>query len=370
LSDNKPISNFPGKSIRAFRLIIIFVVACGFAEIVETFIEPHISSYAMLFELLEHTTLVGLLLFFMTKYVTNPILREMELRTQSEQRLQQSEIKNLNIIDAMPDAVLRIASDGNVIEYQPKRNANLTFKIGSNVSDSLPPDVVLNFLYCMNSTLKTGENNEIDLMFRQGDAVCYHAFNFVKSSEDEVIVFARDITRRKVYEEQLKHLGSHDVLTGLYNRTYYESELSRLATSRRYPVSMIIIDLDGLKSTNDSYGHAVGDKMICKAANVLKSAFRDDDLVARTGGDEFTVILPETGSGALQTSVDRIESSLNTANRIEDSLDVKFSLGVATAETKEDLLEALKLADKRMYQNKAIRKNLPNNVDLIIKKQA
>ena len=362
--NNLPLIN---KSILAIRLIIMFVVTCGVAEVLAIFVEPHFSSNALIFELFEHTTIVSLLLLFMNKYVATPLLGEITARKQSEHQLQQSELKNRNIIEAMPDAVLRIASDGTVIEYQPKNNANLTFKVGENVSDSLPTDIVVSFLTCMNSTLSDGENHQIDLMFRQDADVCYHVFNFVKSAADEVTVFARDITRRKVYEEQLRHLSSHDVLTGLYNRTFYESELDRLATSRRYPVSIIIIDLDGLKITNDSYGHAAGDKMICKAAYILKSAFRADDLVARTGGDEFTVLLPETGTDVLQGSVDRIEFSLNAANAIDDGMFVKFSLGTAIAGTKEELLDAVKLADMKMYHNKAARKSVPDNREALEK---
>lgn len=362
--------NIPSKSVLAFRFIVIFVISCGIAEVAEIALQPHFSSSALFFELFEHTILVTLLLLFMTKFVTNPILKEISLRKLSEQQLEQSEIRNRNIIEAMPDAILRIVTDGTVIEYQPKRNANLTFKVGTNVSDSLPPDIVVSFLNNMNSTLKNGDNQQTDLMFRQGDDVCYHVFNFVKSAENEVLVFIRDITRRKVYEEQLKQLGSHDALTGLFNRTFYESELTRLATSRRYPVSIIVIDLDGLKLTNDSYGHAAGDKMISKAANILKNAFRADDLVARTGGDEFTVLLSESGREVLQAAVERIELSLRAANKVEDGFFVRFSLGTAIAESSEMLPEAVKAADMRMYRNKADRKSLSENMEIDEKKRA
>jgi diguanylate cyclase (GGDEF)-like protein len=354
---DNPGSNIPSKSILAFRFIVIFVVSCGLAEIVEIFIEPHFSSSALIFELLEHSVLVGLLLLFMAKFVANPILKEIALRKEYEKQLEQSELKNRKIIQAMPDAVLRILADGTVVEFQSKRNSTLTFTEGANIINSLPPDIVVSFFNCMNSTLQDGENHQIDLMFRQEADVCYHVFNFVKSAPDEVTVFARDITRRKTYEEQLKHLSSHDALTGLFNRTFYESELDRLAAGRRYPVSVIIIDLDDLKTTNDSYGHAAGDRMICKAAAVLKNSFRPDDLVARTGGDEFSVLLPESGLAVLQAAVDRIETSLIAANNVEKNMVVKFSLGTAIAETKEDLLNAVKIADMRMYKNKADRKS-------------
>ncbi len=358
---SKPL--IPSKTLLALRFLIIFVVSCGIAEIVEIVIQPHFETNVLIFELLEHGTLVSLMLIFMSKFVVNPILKEMELRTLSEQQLVLSEIKNRNIIESMPDAVLRIAADGTVIEYLPKQNANLIFKAGANVSDCLPPGIVISFLTSMNTTLQDGANQQIDLMFRQESEVCYHVFNFVKSAENEVTVFIRDITRRKVYEEQLKHLSSHDALTGLYNRTFYEAELDRLATSRRYPVSIIIIDLDGLKTINDSYGHAAGDKMICKAADILKSALRVDDLVARTGGDEFTALLPESGPGILKTAIERLELSLTMANKVTDGVLVKFSLGTAIAESHENLLDAVKAADMKMYQNKTTRKTISDDSD-------
>jgi len=368
--ENQPLSNIPSKSVLVFRFIVIFVISCGIAEMVEIVIQPHFSSSVIIFELLEHTVLVTLLLIFMTKFVANPILNEIALRKLSEQQLEQSERKNRNVIESLPDAVLRVVIDGTVIEYQPKKIANLSFKAGLNVSESLPADILISFFKCVNTTIRTGENQQVDLMFRQEASVCYHVFNFVKSAEDEVTVFIRDITRRKVYEEQLRHLSSHDALTGLYNRTFYESELTRLASSRRYPVSIIVIDLDGLKNTNDSRGHAAGDKMICKAATVLKTAFRADDLVARTGGDEFTVILPESGKEALLASIKRIEANLNEANKFDDGFNVRFSLGTAIAESSEVLPRAVKAADMKMYQNKALRKSLSDPPELLEKKLA
>lgn len=177
----------------------------------------------------------------------------------------------------------------------------------------------------------------------------------------EIMESNNDITERKAHEEQLEHLSTHDVLTGLYNRTFYEAELSRLTASRRYPVSVIVIDLDGLKHINDTYGHAAGDNMIRKAATIIMNAFRAEDLVARTGGDEFVVLLPETSADGLKASIERLQRCLEDANKVEDGYDVKFSVGTAIAESKDKLLEAVKAADAMMYQDKAERKILASN---------
>jgi PAS domain S-box-containing protein len=116
-----------------------------------------------------------------------------------------------------------------------------------------------------------------------------------------VVTACEDITERKKAEERLRYMSTHDTLTGFYNRTFFEEELQRLATQRIVPVSVIMVDVDGLKEVNDTLGHAAGDKVLRQTASVLLSVFRAEDIVARIGGDEFVVILP----GAEQPVVTR-----------------------------------------------------------------
>jgi diguanylate cyclase (GGDEF)-like protein len=172
------------------------------------------------------------------------------------------------------------------------------------------------------------------------------------------LIILRESKELKHAYSLLESLASTDVLTGIYNRTFFEAELDRLKSSRRYPVGVIVVDLDGLKEINDTRGHAAGDLMICKAAEVLKESVRSDDLVSRTGGDEFTILLPDTDVEGLKTAVERILSGLDEANKIKDDLEVKISLGSEIAETSDKLLSALKVADINMYENKSARKNV------------
>lgn len=167
---------------------------------------------------------------------------------------------------------------------------------------------------------------------------------------------SQDITARKQYEESLHYLGTHDPLTGLYNRAYFDAELQRLDNSRDFPVSIVAADIDGLKAVNDSQGHAAGDQLIKEAAKVLLSAFRAADVVARIGGDEFAVLLPRTEHDAAEAAMQRIRE--NGAHEREFEATARLlSLGMATAEQAGTLHETMKLADKLMYADKLGRKS-------------
>jgi diguanylate cyclase (GGDEF)-like protein len=170
---------------------------------------------------------------------------------------------------------------------------------------------------------------------------------------------ARDITARREAEAQLRHLSSHDMLTGLYNRAFFDEELERLARGRHFPVSIIMADLDGLKVINDGRGHEAGDRLLKRAAEVFHAAFRAEDVVARIGGDEFAVLLPEADADAVAEAVQRVRDMERDANAANREFALSISLGAATAEKAEDLADALKLGDARMYREKSARKGVP-----------
>ncbi len=161
---------------------------------------------------------------------------------------------------------------------------------------------------------------------------------------------------RKKAEEALKYSSTHDKLTGLYNRAYFEEEVLRLATGRQNPVGVIMMDVDGLKETNDTCGHAEGDEVLRTTSRILQQAFRTNDLVARIGGDEFVVLLPYSTCTVVNKAIVRIGKFMEKNNHSTDCAAVSLSMGMACTGDGVSLNDAIKLADQRMYEEKSQRR--------------
>jgi diguanylate cyclase (GGDEF)-like protein len=153
------------------------------------------------------------------------------------------------------------------------------------------------------------------------------------------------------------YLNYHDKLTGLYNRTYFEQQKINLDRSSQFPVSIIIGDVNGLKIINDSLGHSEGDKILITVAVILKSCCNKDHIIARIGGDEFGIILPNTDSEAVLEVVKRINLAYEEHNKgISGDLNyTSISLGYASKTNDDETLDKVqKNAEENMYKHKLL----------------
>ena len=167
-----------------------------------------------------------------------------------------------------------------------------------------------------------------------------------------VQVALTDITARKKAEAYLEYLGKHDVLTKLYNRSFYADELSRLERKGPHPVTVIIADLNGLKTANDQFGHATGDALLRRAGEVLNALIEKPHHAARIGGDEFALLLPGMDANAGAAMMAAVERLAEINNQFYPGSPLSFSMGAATSVPGERLEGVVKRADLAMFEAK------------------
>ena len=166
-----------------------------------------------------------------------------------------------------------------------------------------------------------------------------------------VVIVFRDFSEKKEKQQQIEYLSFHDHLTGLYNRRYMEDAIKRLDTGRNLPFTIMVLDVNGLKLTNDAFGHKMGDQLLKNVAKILKKVCRADDVIGRMGGDEFYILLPHTD----EIQAEDIKQRIITAASIVklDSVIVSLAVGYSVKSSKDENIENIKMnADNHMYRDK------------------
>lgn len=160
-----------------------------------------------------------------------------------------------------------------------------------------------------------------------------------------VICLAIDINEFKETEEKLWYMSFHDVLTGLYNRTYFDEELNRHENGRQFPISIITAKVEDLLAVNEREGIAAGNDLLKNTAKVMK-IFRNEDVLARVGGDMFAALMPSTDQSIGQSILQRLRKNIEDYNRRNKGDELNIAFGLATAEKGTSLFETLVKAEK------------------------
>lgn len=177
-----------------------------------------------------------------------------------------------------------------------------------------------------------------------------------KGSLAGVVLVFRDVTEKKEQRKKIEYMSFHDSLTGLYNRRFFEEELRRIDTERNLPISILMGDVNSLKLTNDIFGHAFGDILLERVAEVMKSACRADDIIARWGGDEFVLLLPKTNPEEIGRIAERIKKDVSTQQirAIKGSISLGYDTKMYPS---EDIVRVLSGAEAKMYTTKSLERD-------------
>lgn len=297
-----------------------------------------------------------------------------------------AQVRNGDILARQAQSMKVLMSNLPGMAYRCLNDSQWTMKFvsdGCQVLTGYPPEALLdNHLVSFNDLilpeyreglrdlwdhcLSSGEMMQAEYRIRSacgGEKWVYEQGQGIFNPQGQVIALEGmtiDICKLKEKEAEIEFLSNHDFLTGLPNRRYFEKEKQRLNQVEHLPLSLLIADVDGLKMINDGFGHEAGDVLIQGVASVLKEACREGDVLARTGGDEFTFLLPQTDYRQAHDLIENIKKGCAAYHKKTDHciLTLHCSMGCATKDRQEqDMNHVIKEAEDRLYRRKLLEQN-------------
>lgn len=263
-------------------------------------------------------------------------------------------------ISVHPDFVTRCMEDIKVIDvnrhtltmFAAGSKEDLLANLGKVFRDEMQTSFAEQLLDLWNG--KTIQLREVINYSLTGELINIHMQFAVmpgyESTWGQVLVSLVDITARKKAEAYLEYLGKHDSLTRLRNRVFYVEELNRVSRKGPWPLSILAMDLNGLKRVNDAEGHAAGDALLRRTGEVLTNATVGYPYcVARIGGDEFVALLPGCDERVARGLKARIESMLELNNQFYSGQHLSLAIGIATCNNSADVEDTIHQADKAMF---------------------
>ncbi|WP_313017565.1 HD domain-containing phosphohydrolase [Acetoanaerobium noterae] len=290
---------------------------------------------------------------------------------ESKLLLEKSQKRNVAIINVLPDIIFMYDSKGVFIDCQTNDEAGLVLSkdlfIGKNISEVMPPDISEKAIMSITKTIATGQLQKFEYNINiDGSQRTYEA-RMVKSNDNEVLAISRDITSEKQEQEYILKLTYKDQLTGLYNRRYYEEQIEKLSGSEFLPLAIMMVDVNGLKLTNDAFGHHIGDELLKKVAKNLISCDSKGGFACRVGGDEFLMVFPNTDEKEAEYLVDKLYE-LVSAEKLENIV-ISISAGwQVRTDASQSIRDTLIKAENHMFRKKIVESQSMRNqtVNLIM----
>jgi diguanylate cyclase (GGDEF)-like protein/PAS domain S-box-containing protein len=271
----------------------------------------------------------------------------------------------ISLMEAAGDAVFQVNKAGEIL-YASKRALELVGRsdslIGLQLSDLLLLSDRLAIAVALNQACESQQPVRLNVRVTARATVLWFELQLMAYATEtggiELLAVGRDVSSQHATEERLRHMATHDALTGLPNRSLLSDRIRMaIAQARRNGAgfTVLALDLDGFKKVNDALGHPVGDALLRVAGDRLRVALRDADTLARVGGDEFVVVLPNVmHESEVQLIARRMISSLQLPFEINShTLYVGSSIGAAIYPDHGDSeVKLLAHADTAMYRAK------------------
>jgi len=308
----------------------------------------------------------------MVKQLQHSVLqleREVRERRQAEDAALLSEGKYRSLIESVGDSIYLVDRDYRYLYVNTKHLSRLGQAsddlVGRSFGDFHSPEETRKFIGGVDHVFSTGDSFQLEHFSLRDSRYFLRTLSPVKDADGSILavtVVSKDINDLKEIEDRMRRLSITDELTGLYNRRGFFAmfdQLRKVAKRHKQRLYMLYADLDNLKEINDTLGHKSGDRALIDAADILKATYRESDIVARIGGDEFVVIpIGETGDND-STITDRMKEALDRYNAAEGNrfmLSLSFGLACYDPEAPSSIDEIISLAEKNMYEQKRKKK--------------
>jgi diguanylate cyclase (GGDEF)-like protein/PAS domain S-box-containing protein len=302
---------------------------------------------------------------------TSALEKEISVRKQAEEALKKSEEQYRSLVESTDDSIYLVDKHYKYIFMNRKHISRMGFTNndykGRPYSEFHTADETTWFIEKVSHVFQTGTSIIHENKRRKDDRYFLLTFSPVQTKDGEieaVTVISKNITYYKLMEEKLRTLSLTDQLTGILNRRGFftlADQLLKQAKRQKKGLYMLYADIDNLKEINDTYGHNEGDVALIEVANILNKNYRESDIIARIGGDEFVVLPIGTVGDNIEKILSRFENTLkayNSQNKHEYTISLSSGIAYYDPEAPSSVEELLVQGDQLMYGYKKSKKRL------------